>query len=76
MLGSDELDLARIYIESMERLQREKEAGAQKPQSRLSIDDLLFKEEATAHRTDTAAQPRLVPSGENQKRPGRCPPST
>ena len=58
----------------MERLQREKEAGAHKPQSRLSVDDLLFKEEATAHRTDTAAQPELVPSGENQKRPGSCPP--
>ena len=46
------------------------------PQSRLSVDDLLLKEESATHKTDTASQPQLVPSGENQIRPGSCPPST
>ena len=41
VLGSDELDLAKTYIDSMERLQHEKEAGVHKSRSRLSVDDLL-----------------------------------
>ena len=47
----------------MDRLQREKDAGTHKPHSRLSVDDLLFKEEANAHRTLFTAPPSSIPHG-------------
>ena len=75
VLRSDKLQLTRTYIEAMEKLQHEKEAGTHQPQSRLSADNLLLKEGAT-HKADTDSQPQLVPSWENQKWPGSCPPST
>ena len=76
VLGADELQLAKTYIRAMEKLQHDVETKTNKLQSRSSVEDLLLRDDAPAHTAKVASQPQVIPSGENQKRPGSCPQST